>query len=233
MEINAARRLYQLQEIDVELDAKEQALRQIQGQLGESEVVAKVRHQLAAEKQHQEQLLKEQHSLEWDIADLTNKLSTMQEKLYSGRVHNPKELTDLQRESNTLQAKRAQLEDRVLGAMEQAELTTLKMAALRSELKQLEAEWQGQQQELSASLEQLQTVVKDLREKRQAFAAGISPAVIEVYHGIRAQKGTAVARVEQGMCCGCRISLPLSELQRARGGDLVRCGSCGRILFLA
>jgi len=233
MEISASRQLYQLQEIDLELDANEQALRQIQSQLGESEVVVNSRHKLTSEQQRQEQLLKEQHSLEWDITDLNNKLNTIREKLYSGRIHNPKELTDLQHESNALQAKRAQFEDRALAIMEQVELTTQTIAALSSELKRLEAEWQSQQQKLSASLEQRQAVLSGLRQKRQAFTADISPAVIEVYQGIKGQKGTAVAKVEQGMCRGCRISLPLSELQRARGGELVRCGSCGRILFLA
>ena len=40
------------------------------------------------------------------------------------------------------------------------------------------------------------------------------------------------ARVEQGICRGCRISLPTTDLQQARSGKLVQCSSCGRILFL-
>jgi len=36
-----------------------------------------------------------------------------------------------------------------------------------------------------------------------------------------------------GICQGCRITLPNTDLQRARGGGVVRCSSCGRIIFLA
>ncbi|MFC2072406.1 C4-type zinc ribbon domain-containing protein, partial [Chloroflexota bacterium] len=50
---------------------------------------------------------------------------------------------------------------------------------------------------------------------------------------LKKQKGTAIANVEQGICRGCRILLPITELQRARSSSLVRCSSCGRILFLA
>ncbi|MDI6814491.1 MAG: hypothetical protein QMC90_00160 [Dehalococcoidales bacterium] len=41
------------------------------------------------------------------------------------------------------------------------------------------------------------------------------------------QRGTAVAKVEQGLCRGCRISLSTAKLQQARSGSLVQCSSCG------
>jgi predicted nucleic acid-binding Zn-ribbon protein len=42
-----------------------------------------------------------------------------------------------------------------------------------------------------------------------------------------------VAHVERGMCKGCRITLPMSVLQKARAGvGLVQCVSCERILLV-
>ncbi len=117
--------------------------------------------------------------------------------------------------------------------MDQVELVTKSAAIMNNELKTLEAEWQTQQKQLSAHLEQLKTMLSNLKHKRQLLIAEIDPQAIEVYHEIKKQKGTAVAKVEQGICRGCRISLPVTELLRARSGSLVRCGSCGRILFLA
>jgi len=40
--------------------------------------------------------------------------------------------------------------------------------------------------------------------------------------------------VEQGLCQGCRISLPMSIVQKARAGvGLVQCVSCERILLVS
>ena len=228
-----AKQLYQLQELDLELESNQQALNQVASQLGASETLATTQNKLALERQHLEELGRQQHSVEWEIDDITSKLSTAEEKLYSGKIHNPKELTNLQHETDRLKAKRSQLEDKALEIMYQVELATKSIATMSSELKALEAEWQTQQKQLSAHLEQLKTMLSNLKHKRQLLIAEIDPQAIEVYHEIKKQKGTAVAKVEQGICRGCRISLPVTELLRTRSGSLVRCSSCGRILFLA
>lgn len=231
--MSVAKQLYQLQEVDLELESTEQALRQVASQLGESEVVVGARSKLAVEHQSLEELNRQQRSVEWDIDDLTSKLAIMEGELYSGRVRNPKELANLQHEIDLLKARCRQLEDRALEVMDQVELTTVNVATQNSELKVLEVEWHHQQQQLSANLEQLKTVLSDLENRRQLVIADIDPQTVRVYQELKKQKGTAVARVEQGICRGCRISLPITELQRTRSGSLVRCSSCGRILFLS
>ncbi len=231
--MSVTKQLYQLQEIDLELESNEQALRQISSQLGESEAVVGTRNKLAVEHQRLEELKREQRSIEWEIDSITSKLTTVEEELYSGRIRNPKELANLEHETSGLKAKRDQLEDKALEIMEQVESATKNVNTLDSELKALETEWQGQQQQLSSQLEQVKTMLSNLKHKRQQLTAEIDPQVVEVYHQIKKQRGTAVARVEQGICHGCRISLPVTELQRARTDSLVRCSSCGRILFLA
>jgi hypothetical protein len=231
--MSVVKQLYQLQEIDLELESNEQSLNQTASQLGESKAVVEARNKLALEHQHLEELQRQQRSVEWEIEGITSKLTTAEEELYSGRIHNPKELTNLQHEIDGLKAKRNQLEDKALEIMDQVELTTKGVATINSELKAMEAEWQSQQQQLSANLGKLETILSNLKYKRHLLAAEIDHQAIEVYQELKKQKGTAVAKVEQGICRGCRISLPITELQRTRSGSLVRCSSCGRILFLA
>lgn len=231
--MSVTKQLYQLQEVDLELESNEQALAQTASQLGESKAVVTTRNKLTMEQQHLEELNRQQHSLEWEIDDLTTKLTAAEKELYSGRIRNPKELTNLQHDIDGLKAKRAQMEDKVLEVMDQVELATKNIAAKDSDLKTLEAEWLSQQQQLSAQMEQLKAILSDLKHKRQLLAAEIDHQTNEIYEELKKRKGTAVAKVEQGICHGCRISLPVSELQQARSGSLVRCSSCGRILFLA
>ena len=230
--MGVTKQLYQLQEVDLELESNEQALRQMVSQLGESQAIVRVQTKLSMEQQQLDDLAHQQRSAEWEIDDLVNKLTAVEEQLYSGRIRNPKELTNLQHEVEMLKTKRDQMEDKALEIMGQVELASASAAATSSEFKKLEAEWQSQQQQLSADIEALKSKLSDLKRKRQLLSAEIDPQAIEVYDKLRKQKGQAVAKVEQGICRGCRISLPFSELQQVRSGNLVHCSSCGRILFL-
>jgi hypothetical protein len=231
--MSVAKQLYQLQEVDSEIESQERALSQVTSQIGESEAVTRVQSQLQLEQQRLEELRRKQHSAEWEIEDISTKLTTAEETLFSGRIKNPKELTNLQHEVEVLKAKRDQMEEKALEIMDQVELSETSVARISKQLEAVKAEWHRQQQELSDTLERLKATLSDLRHKRQLLLEEISPQAIELYQGLRKEKGTAVARVEQGICRGCRISLPTTELQRARSGDLVKCSSCGRILFLA
>jgi len=231
--MSAAKQLYQLQELDLEIDSQEQALNQATSQLGQSQAVLKLQSQLQSEQQHLEELRRKQHSAEWEIEDISTKLTPVEKKLFSGDIKNPKELSNLQHEVEMLKARRNQMEEKALEIMEQVELAETGVTRISSELEEVKAEWQRQQQEISNTIERLKAVLADLRGKRQLLLAEISPQAVELYQGLRKERGTAVARVEQGICRGCRISLPTTELQQARSGNLVKCSSCGRILFLA
>ena len=230
--MGVAKQFYQLQEVEMEIESNEQALAQLVRQLGESRAVVRAQTKLKSEQQHFEELGRQQHSAEWEIDDLVNKLTSVEEKLYGGRIKDSKELTNLQHEASGLRVRRSQLEDKVLEIMNQVELSTTSVDTLSNELKTLEVEWHSQQQQLSTEMEQLETTLSDLSHKRQLISVEIDPQAIEFYQELKKQKGQAVAKVGQGICHGCRISLSTTELQRARGDSLVQCSSCRRILFL-
>ncbi len=228
--MGVARQLYQLQEVDLELESNEQALARIARQLGESLAVTTARNKFSREQQCLEELKGQQHSAEWEVDDFTAKLAVVDDKLYGGRIANPKELANLQREADGLKSRRSQVEDKVLEAMEMVSESEARVIALGSELKGLEAEWQHEQQQLSVEAEQHRAIVADLKQRRQLLLASIDPSAVSIYSEVKKQKGRAVARVEGGTCRGCGITLSTAQLQQAKGDRLVRCASCGRIL---
>ena len=231
--MSVASQLYQLQETDTELESAEKSVTQINRQLGDRGTVTEAEKTLASARRHLEELTKQQRSVENEIADLNSKLSLVEKDLYGGRVRNPKELTDLQHEAEGMKAHRAQLENQALELMEQVEQAASAVTGMESEFKRLESEWQSQQKQLAAGLEKLKTAIANLKQKRQTQVAGIDPQAVAVYQEVRKQRGTAVARIDQGLCKGCRVTLSVTEFQKARTGALVKCGNCGRILFLA
>lgn len=225
--------LYQLQEIELEIESAEHSLQQIVSQLGQNQAVVKAQNKLADEQSRLEELKRQQNSAEWEIDDITTKLKATEEQLYGGRIGNPKELASLQQEAELLKAKRDHVEDSALEIIDKVELAEAGVKALQGELESTEADWQSQQKQLAGDKEQLEAKIAELKQKQQQLLAGIEPQLAELYYKLKQNKGKAVAKIEQGICRGCRISLPTAELQQARSGQLVQCSSCGRILFLA
>jgi predicted nucleic acid-binding Zn-ribbon protein len=231
--MNVAKQLYRLQEVDLEIESGERALKEVKSQLGESQAVIKTQKQLETEQKRLEDLSRQQHSAEWEIDDIATKLAAAEEQLFGGKIKNPKELTNLQHEVETFKTRRNRLEEKALEIIDQVEQSEARVAEIGRQLKQLTAEWQRQQKQLSDEVERLKATLADLKSKRQRLAGEVDSAAFEFYESLRKGKGIAVARVEQGICRGCRISLPTTDLQQARSGNLVQCSSCGRILFLA
>jgi predicted nucleic acid-binding Zn-ribbon protein len=197
--MTVAKQLYQLQEIDLEIESREQSLSQKASQLG----------------------------------DISSKIAVAEEKLYGGKITNPKELSSLQHEVSTMKARSDQLENSALEVIDQVEAAENSVAQAKTDLQKLGDEWQRQQRQLSEEIEELKSSLEDLRQKRQKLSGEIEPPAVALYEKIRQQKKPPVAKVEQGICRVCHISLSASELQRARSGQPVQCGSCGRILFIS
>lgn len=227
-----AGQLYQLQENEFDIESRKRRLAELTAQLGETPEVIKARNDLAAAQQQLDDLDHQQHSLEWEIDDISAKFKSTNDKLYGGRVNNPKELANLQQEAQSLKTKQSERENRVLDIMSEIEQAADRVTVLKDELKQRETAAQGQQQQLAAEIEQLKDSLDSLKRQHETLAVAIEPAVLETFRKLRAQKGLAVARVDKGRCQGCHILLASIELQRARTG-LVQCSSCGRVLYIA
>ncbi len=227
-----ARQLYQLQEVDLEIESDEKALNGIVVRLGDNRVILEAQGRLTSAEQQLDDLRKRQRAAERETEDLAVKLATEEGKLYGGRIQNPKELANLQHEVELIKEKRSRLDDGVLAVMDEVERAENGLAAAAAALQKLEAAWNKEQQVLTAEAAALRGKLADLTQKRQSLSAGIETPVVGAYDKLRKQKGQAVVRVEQGICRGCRISLPSSDMQQVRSGNLVHCSSCGRILFL-
>ena len=226
------RQLYQLQVIELDIESKEKALVQSLSRLGESGTLLEARDRLSAGEQYLDELKKKQQDAEWEIEDVASKLSSAQESLYSGRITNPKELSSLQHEFEGLKNKRDNLEEKALKIMEQVEAAINELVGLRRQLDEVEKSWHQEQQQLAAAIKELKISLSKLAKERQQALIDINAETADCYKRLRQKKGQAVARVEQGICRGCGISLSTAELQRVKGDRLIMCNSCGRILFI-
>ena len=227
------RQLYQLQELDTRIEQEEQALALKTVQLGKREALDAAQNRLTSGQQHLKELSHQRRDAESELDDVLSKISAAEQQLYGGRITNPKELSSLQHEVNTMKSHSDQLETKALEIIDQVEVAEKSVTALSHEYQNLEDEWRLQQKQLSEDIEQLKTSLADLKQKRRQLIEQIDSSAFNLYEKIRQQKKQAVAKVEQGICYACHISLSASALQKARSGQPVLCGSCGRILFIS
>jgi predicted nucleic acid-binding Zn-ribbon protein len=231
--VNLGKRLADLQQIDLDLEKKTETLSQVESQLSHNETLTEAKAEVERKREDLAELEKKQKTAEWVIDDLQAKAAPLQQKLYAGSVKNPKELVSLQQQMEQLKSQIREEEDKTLEIMGQVEALQKEVSLRVAEVKKLEREWRKRREQLSAEQTELSSAIDITKQKRSKLAATIEPTCLELYEALRARKqGHAVANIEQGRCQGCRITLSVSELTRARVGELVQCDSCGRILYL-
>lgn len=230
--MNLAKRLYELQHIDLEIQTLQSILAEINLQIGANDDVLKTKDDLDTLKKHLAEVSQKCRDMEWEAEDLRKNISKLNEKLYGGKVGNPKELMSLEQEAQSFKAELGRKEDDLLELMNDEEGTKKSIAIQSERLDKLEADWQQQQKILIERRREVDNQLLEIGKKRQEAASSVDSQTLSLYEGLRSKKGQAVAKVEQGTCQGCRITLPVNEWQRAKSGTVVQCSSCGKILYL-
>lgn len=231
--MNLGKRLHELQQIDLHLEKTTQQLLELERELSGNPELENAKAQVQRSRQQLTELQSKQKSAEWLVEDLQAKLEPLQYKLYAGSVHNPKDLLNLQQQVTQLKSQVREEEDKVLEIMDQVETLQKQISSGSAHVSELEKQWEITREQLVAQQSQLKEGLQDAKNSREDVAKSLDPDHLLVYESIRARKqGQAVAKIEQGRCQGCRIAVPVSELTQARAGELVQCGSCGRVLCL-
>ena len=137
--MSVLRQLHQLQLVDSEHQDKGRQLAMVNDGLGESEEVIQAQEAVVQTETSLGELRAELRALELEIAGVNTKLKQNQDRLYSGRVRNPKELSNLQEEAAALRRRRSELEDGQLELMIGVEETEAELAERQARSNHIEA----------------------------------------------------------------------------------------------
>ncbi|HYI45674.1 MAG TPA: C4-type zinc ribbon domain-containing protein [Actinomycetota bacterium] len=228
----------------LDLQGEDSAIKRLvdqRGSLPEAARLEELKSQLAeldadleiAGKQRDE-IAREVARVEGEIELVDQKIQREEQRMYSGQVSNPKELSALQAEVEMLKKKKAGLEDQELEAMVGRDQADTTVQNLTTEHEQATKE----SGELTEKLGELtQSIDADLARhnaNRTQIAGSIPDDMLILYEKIREQKhGIGAAALENGTCQGCHTALPAKEVERLRAsGGLQRCENCRRILIV-
>lgn len=225
--------LYRLQEIDLDLKRSHERILVIDEILSEDEEIQRAK---ALVDQRDQALSEARHansSADHAVASQREKIEQTEKALYGGSITNPKELQDLQMESESLRRYLETLEDRYLEAMvslEEAEKVHLEASEALDILQQKTSR---QHSELSSEKEELIDKIARLDEERQVAMGGISQEDLALYDQLSKRLGgLALALLKDGVCNACGVELARSKQQEVKSGnELIPCSQCSRILY--
>ncbi len=232
--MSQAQQLLQLQEIDIEIRDKKKRLGEVlQLQKETAELLeAGKRAETAVSTLTQWQTTRKDLNLELD--GLNNKIKRSNDRLYSGKVTNPKELSDLQDEIESLGRRSGALEEEVLEAMIMIEDAEGEKSSADDNLVSVQAQWEKSQVGYEQEKNQLALGLHQLLGKRKEHLGVVTAVSLKEYENLsRKKNGIAIAKLRANMCLGCRATVSAQTDRNARQGKLVYCDTCGRIIVPA
>lgn len=231
--MSPVKQLYEFQELETALVRSRKALTDVESGLKETQAVDQVRLRVVERKGTLESTRAEQLDLELGLGTMESHVQDVEKKLYDGSVANPKELQGFQQDLRMLRRQKGEQEDRLLAVMEQTDGAESAFETAERDLEVADVAWKQEHGHLLQERDRLEQEVARLGLERDEALAGIAPSEMSLYQAQKRTRGTAVARVERGICRACGLSIPSHELQRARTlPDLVKCNSCARFIYI-
>lgn len=227
-------KLYRLQQIDTQIDHGRSRLSEIENALEDKASLLRAQKEVEEAEASLNAARKALRRAEENVQAQRIKIEQTESILYGGKVHNPKELQDLQNEAAALRRYLSILEDRLLEAMIALEEAEARYAATAEALAKITEQNENLTKQLTNEKNNLIQEINRLESERWAACRAIPPEDLRLYDELRQKRrGVAVTKVVDGNCSACGSTLNAALLQSARSpNQLTRCDSCGRILYV-
>lgn len=223
--------LFQLQKLDTEIDDKKKRLGDVLKAQKEPPALVAARQRAETAAATLQKWQGKHQNLTLEVSSVATKAKNSENRLYSGKVTNTKELTDLQNEIDSLGRRKAALEDEVLEALVMVEDAQTEKTAADEALTTATAQWEKQSAHLKAEQNELALALHKLMQSRKTRATAVDAATMQEYEQLRKQKhGLAVVGLRVNMCLGCRTTVSANKVKEVDEGRKVYCGGCGRLL---
>lgn len=156
-------------------------------------------------------------------------------------VKTNKEYSALLVEVNTLKVDKSKVEERALALLTQTETLQEEVSQVEGQLADQEKIKRVADQELARRTEEVSDQLEALKAQRAEAASHVPPDALAVFDRLaETTDGEAMTHVVQEdarrmeyTCGGCYMTIPAERVNQLYSADkLVRCPSCGRILYL-
>lgn len=224
--------LVTLQEIDLEIDQIDNAIKAEQSGLDERMSALAEREALINElKEKISSQQKESRTLEAEMADKMDHVRERQSKMM--QVQTGREQTALLKEIEDAKKSAKENEEKIMAIMESIEKLT---AQMEEEKNLLKGEKQLVTEETDKVRSNIETINKNKKKKdakRSDQAGKIKKSLLRKYDTLRQHRnGLAVINVVDGVCQGCFMAVPPQRFNMLlKGDEIFACPTCQRLNY--
>lgn len=164
---------------------------------------------------------------------IEDKLKRVDREIYGGKVVNPREVENLEREIASLKAGRDRNDERILELWELIPPAKKIAEDAAAKVEQKKQELAAHRKRAMEEKERLEAEFKRLSLARPEAAQGISPSLVARYDVIRQKhQGIGMAEVKKTRACGaCGTAIAERTIDALRSDKVAACESCHRILY--
>lgn len=231
--INPSFHLYQLQKIDLKIDALTGRLKEIDRIRNDNSTRLKIEKEISSIQGKINLQNKVYLEIEQKVHSKKMKIEQSESSLYGGTIKNPKELQDLQSEIRSLKQNLISLEDDQLQQMMEQETLEKELSQSQKSLVDLDSQLKIQFSSLLTEETEKKIELEKLKQERNAILDQIDLEKLNIYQTLRKTKnGIAMSTIEDGCCTVCGSTLTPADCQLAKSPiRMATCSSCGRILY--
>jgi uncharacterized protein len=228
------RRLWDLQQLDLELRTLTGKLEGIPGRITDlTRAAEQVRTELDQAKADITEHKKQYKLAEVELKAAEEKIGSYSTQLYSAKTN--EQYKAFLKEIESQKKLKSDVEDRMIVLMEETEQLDRRVRDNEGRSKELEIETARKVKLLESERQELSAAIADRDAARTQIVAQIPQELLKRYDRVRASKnGIAVASVVKDRCSACLSPVPAQRvLEVDRQDRLYSCEACGRILIVS
>lgn len=228
---NRLKVLYQLQQIDNQLDELEELRGDLPNMVRElEEKIKSFDGDVETKEKEQRDSIKNRAENEDEIEKLKENQKKFKAQLY--QVRNNKEYDALTKEIDHTEEQIIKLEAENNSLADRSKVLTQEIEDITPRLDELSKELKEKEADLKEIIKANEREESKLREERKKMESEVKKNDLSAYMRIRkAKKGLAVSTIKRSACSGCHNIVPSQrQLEIRRNSRLFFCEYCGRIL---
>lgn len=179
-------------------------------------------------------LTAEQTKAEADVEQVRVRRARDRKRMDEGQITNPKDLTRMTHELESLERRVSKLEDDELEIMEQLETAQATLNRANEELTAIDQRVADLEAERDEQWRDIDAEAAEVEASRASATEGIPADLLALYERLRASKdGLGAALLRARECGGCRLTLDhleLAAVKAAPADEVIRCEECSRIM---
>ncbi|PKQ28068.1 MAG: hypothetical protein CVT63_04710 [Candidatus Anoxymicrobium japonicum] len=231
-----AKTLLEIQGLDTEIKSIQREIEDLPRKYQLDELASEridAREMRSANETRLEEMTHKQHKLDGELDLLSSKVKKEEEKLFSGTIMNPKELSAIQAEIISLRKKCDEMETEDLQEMEEIEALRKDVAVSKARVADVEEKERKALSSRDSVLSDRKGDIAALEMRRDSLKRNLEESVRENYEKLLRDKGglAVVPIVQSRTCGGCHIDFSRSQIDQFQHNEgIFYCEFCRRIL---